>query len=43
MNIFNLVFLAVILLIIIGGYNLYVSVIKKKNRVLEAFSSIDIQ
>ena len=29
--------------IFLGGYSIYVSVVQKKNKVLEAFSSIDVQ
>ena len=32
-----------IILILICGYSMYVAVIQKKNKVLEAFSSIDVQ
>jgi len=43
MGIFSLIFWAVLLIIVFGGYQIYVSVIQKKNKVLEAFSSIDVQ
>ena len=43
MSIFSLIFWAVLLIIVFGGYQIYVSVIQKKNKVLEAFSSIDVQ
>ena len=31
------------LFLFLGGYSIYVSLIKKKNKVMEAFSSIDVQ
>lgn len=39
----SLIILVAIVVIVIAGYQTYVSIIKKKNKVLEAFSSIDVQ
>ena len=39
----NIILLAVALVLLCWGYNIYVSVIMKKNKVMEAFSSIDVQ
>ena len=41
--IFPLFVLIIILIIIVGSYRLYVSVIQKKNKVQEAFSCVDVQ
>ena len=39
----SIIILICLLLILICGYSMYVAVIQKKNKVLEAFSSIDVQ
>lgn len=43
MNITTIVVLAVAAVIIFGFYGMYVSLIQKKNKVMEAFSSISVQ
>lgn len=39
----NLIILVVVAIVVFSTYGLYVSLIKKKNKTLEAFSSIDVQ
>lgn len=39
----EIIFLAVGLVVVFGAYRIYVSVIQKKNKVLESFSSISVQ
>ena len=39
----NIIFIVLGLVLLCWGYNIYVSVIMKKNKVMEAFSSIDVQ
>ena len=43
MDITTIILLVCSVAILIGGYAIYVSVIQKKNKVVEAFSSIDVQ
>jgi len=39
----SLILLTLLAILLISGYSVYVSLIQKKNKVLEAFSSIDVQ
>ena len=39
----ELIFIAIVALICFSFYMMYVSLVKKKNKVQEAFSSIDVQ
>lgn len=43
MNTTTIIALGVVILVILGGYSIYASVIQKKNKVQEAFASIDVQ
>ena len=43
MSIFSIIFAVVTIVVNIGLYSIYVSLIKTKNKALEAFSSIDVQ
>lgn len=43
MNIITIVVLVAAVLVIIASYNIYVSIILKKNKVMEAFSGISVQ
>lgn len=42
-SIFPIIITVILLVILIGFYSLYTGIIKKKNKVQEAFSSIDVQ
>ena len=39
----NLLIISAVIILIVWPYFIYVSLIKKRNKVLEAFSSIDVQ